>query len=112
MRIYWKLVLIIFAAQFLLGSWEALTIVQSHRAGSEYWPLFFIFVVNLPASILAADLVGVLDPFLSFYPRLVASLVVYVLIGTLWWSLLTHLVLWLSSWTIRSIRRVFKHESA
>src|SRR5438132_300641 len=83
-RIYRRLVLVIFAAQSLLASWEAWIDIDAHRTGGESWPGFLMFAVNFPASLLATYLIALLDPSLSFYPSLITSFALYILVGTLW----------------------------
>ena len=103
-RIYRRLVLVIFAAQSLLASWEAWIDIDAHRTGGESWPGFLMFAVNFPASLLATYLIALLDPSLTFYPSLITSFALYILVGTLWWSFLAHLLRWFYSWIMRRKR--------
>jgi len=104
MKIFWKLVIVIFAVQFLLCFQETLKIDHCHRTGHECWEWFLIMMVNFPASILAANLIGTFNTYLGFYPQLITLFLLYVFFGTLWWSLLTHSAAWTFLWIARTVR--------
>jgi hypothetical protein len=84
----WWLILLI-SAEGLLAAFDATLTVQCHHSGSECWPFFFAFTLNLPVSIPLSDLLSQLPDWLKLDRfgdafTLVTALV-YFLGGTLWW---------------------------
>ncbi|MFT3898275.1 MAG: hypothetical protein QM719_11390 [Thermomonas sp.] len=100
-RISWRIVLIVLFVLSSIGAFEAHAIYRCHTTISECWPWFFIFTLTLPASIGSSHLAGLAMDRLPFGPGLFASFVVYVSIGTLWWSLLLHGLRFLLTWRTR-----------
>lgn len=99
MRVRWRIVFGVFALQALLGLNDAWMAIECHEGmASECWSWFGIFAVNIPASVLAAMLLGFTVDFLDFYPQWVLSFLVYVAVGTLWWLVVLHAANWTSSW--------------
>jgi hypothetical protein len=96
MKIHWRLVLVIFAAQLVLGTQQALELVRCHMTGEECWPWFFILVVNFPVSIPVAHFSNAINEQPGFFPQVFVSLALYIFVGTLWWSFLTHSVFWIN----------------
>ena len=90
----WKWVAVILAIELFVGVIDAKSVYRCHSEfGSECWPWFGIFAINLPASVLAASLLRATYS-LSFYPQWMLSFTVYVAIGTIWWALVVHCCFW------------------
>src|SRR5690242_16072826 len=105
-RIYRKLVLIVFLIEFAFGLFETNGAYQCHYH-AECWPWFFTLIVNFPASVIVYqipfDLIGNTDTPASI---LITS-GLFVIVGTLWWSLLLHTV----TYIFFAFRKVFSNSN-
>jgi hypothetical protein len=92
------------ALQAMLGLSNAWVAIECHdSARSECWSWFGIFAVNIPASALVAMLLAFTVDLLEFHTQLLLSLLTYVVIGTLWWSVMLHVAIWMFSWASKKI---------
>lgn len=98
MRIGPRIIIPVLAVQAWIGITEAWSIIRCHTTvGVECWPWFFSFTINFPASMLLIPLQKACNQYLGFYPALVLEYVLYVGLGTLWWSGLIHVAAWFIS---------------
>jgi hypothetical protein len=101
-----KLIMAIFAIEFILCSAEGIRAINCHRVGGECWSWFFVFIANIPASI-AIDSVQrfIHDIFSieSFAADTILTYTLFLTIGTFWWSLVIHLVVSIYKYTSRFI---------
>lgn len=93
MRINWRLVVGVLIIQTLLGMAEAVNVLVCHIGGGECWTWFFTFGLNMPSSIPVMKLIGSISSYTdSFYPVWAISLVMFLLAGTVQWSLIFHFI--------------------
>ena len=89
-----KIVFAVAAIEALFVLFETLSVIHCHYTSSECWPFFFVMVANLPASIGIFKFVGFFyDAFHieSFWLQTSLMASSFLIIGTLWWSMLTHI---------------------
>ena len=93
-----NLIWTILVVEIIITTIEAISAIECHTSGNYgCWSWFFIFLVNLPASIIIADLTGPIIGQLSFYPSVVVTYISFVIVGTIWWAFLGHTIYWLYS---------------
>lgn len=108
MRIYWKLVLIVLPMELFLSGLDLYAVIDSHLNGGEWWPWIISFVFNLPISPIILRVLDVTSPHLNFYAQQIVAFLLFVVIGTLLWSLLLHVVIWFLSWLLGAMRRTYR----
>lgn len=105
--IYQKVIVVVFLFELALALFEAHGAYQC-RNHSECWPWFFILALNMPASVLVYQI-----PFSSIGDTstnagILLTSVAFVAVGTLWWSFLLHMAIYIGV----GIRRWFNCSEA
>lgn len=104
-RLYPKLIMGIFALELALCIFDAKGAFEC-RAHSECWTWFLTLALNIPASALVGIISeSVVGDSTSTSGILITALL-FLVIGTLWWSLLVHAV----AYSLAALRRFFVHK--
>lgn len=77
---------------------EAAILIDSHVRGLESWPWFFVFVADLPASLVVQSIANFFNANLNFWAELALTFVLFLVLGTVWWTILAKLVMTLFAW--------------
>jgi hypothetical protein len=91
-RMRMRLIITVFLIEAALCSYEASGMLANLHSHSESWPWFLSFTLNIPASVLVyqVPLPSVGDA--TTVQGIVLTTALFIVIGTLWWSLVCHLV--------------------
>jgi hypothetical protein len=91
-KINFKLIIGVFIVEALICSGELIMIIKNYQSGTEQWPWFFTFTANLPASVAFSSFLNLIYERYadSVNIQIISSYIVFLLGGTLWWSLLLH----------------------
>jgi hypothetical protein len=101
-----KLIAAILAIEFSLCFAEAMRAISCHDSGGECWNWFFAFTANIPASI-AIEAIRLLlrNAFSieSFKADTALAFTAFFVVGTLWWAIVSHILILFYRHTSRSI---------
>ena len=98
------IVRVILVVQCLVGLFELSQIYRSAQTGSEIWPFFFMFIMDLPISMLAFQIAGLLGSWAGGVFGAIFLFILMVVLGTLWWAFLIFML----RWFFRKIRQWLK----
>jgi hypothetical protein len=96
-RIRRGIVATVLVVQLLVCGYEFMGAMSCSAAHSECWSWFGAFLLNLPASVLIMWVADKMQTSAFFTGML------FVLIGTAWWSLILHLVTAGLAWVRRAL---------
>lgn len=106
LKINRKVIAAILVIEFILCLAEAWRAINCYHAGGGCWIWFFAFAANIPASIIIESIRGYLLKVMlidSIGIVTATSFFIYLIIGTLWWSIVSHSLIFFYKYTSRPI---------
>ncbi len=88
-----KIVITVAVIELIFVIFETWTVIRCYNVTADCWPWFFTMAANFPASIIIFDINSFIYDLLhvkSIWTQTAIMGSTFLIIGTLWWSVILH----------------------